>query len=183
MENVARFSDFRQGEPLMPTTPTEQNRLVIERDAVQAIAEWIFQHQKGHASARLSHLRDDDERGVFLADAMELLSPERRTERQMRLNTLRHQGLAIREDAAEVVAKKAREDIAIYGDLLLALFMRTNPRVCPLCREDLITNAADVILTENIRGRAHGLCCAKQEDRFKFINEFTYKLLPAVTRG
>lgn len=148
---------------------------MIERDAVQAIAQWMYQHQKGVPSARLAHA-DPATRAVFVGDALELLSPERREERANRVNAAKAHDCALDADPQESVMKQARQDVATFSDPLVQTFLTTNPRFCPLCRTQLISNRVDVRLTDNIMVEAHGLCCAQNERRFEFVSEFLYQL-------
>lgn len=175
MSRVAQFHSRSNDEPLMPMTPIDRVRASIAATVTPEMAARLLQHDKANPSFRLADLVDDDERAVFVADILDLFSPERRAERTIRLNSLRAHRQALREREQQAVATQAKTDRVIFGDPLLVKFIQTNPNYCPLCGEEVITNAVDVLLTNSIKHRAHGLCCAKDEQAFVFVNEFVYE--------
>lgn len=175
--SIAPFPFERQA-PLMPMTPRQRAQQQVQGELIPQMAELLLQCVKGTKAIRLADLRSEESRAVFLAEILMLLEPERIAEMKMRVHAADAAFFASREAEQAAVERQARQDVLTYGDPLLAKFMRTSPQYCPLCGEDLITNAADVLLTAHLRGRAHGLCCAKNDARFEFVNEFTYRLVP-----
>lgn len=165
------------------TTPHAQIRASMALTHAYEIGERLLQADKCNPAFKLSDLQDDDERGIYIdAAASFLLDQAGRVERTEALNQCRAHGHALKDREAESIAAQAKRDIEFGGDPFVQAFMTTNPKHCAICKEILICNAVDVLVTENLKGRAHGLCCAKRDDRFEFINEFTYKLLE-VSRG
>lgn len=138
-----------------------------------------YRAMKGVATAQLEDI-SAAVMAVLVAEVLAFLSPESLTESIVACNRVQAHSFAIADDENERIAQRARQDIEQYGDLILAKFMRTSPKLCPLCMEALITNAVDVLLTDSghITGRAHGLCCAKDERRFEYVSDFTYRLVP-----
>lgn len=176
MDRVTQLSSARQA-PLMPIDPRDQIRERIAGRIVPQIAELILQHDKPSSMMRLVDLRDEAEQAVYIAEALELLSVERRGERTIRLNALRAQTFAQQDDEQEMVERQARQDVIRFSDPVVAAFLRTDPRTCPICRTPIRANEVDVLVTESIRGKAHGACCANNGRRFEFVNEFTYQLI------
>lgn len=175
MATVARFP---RGAQLDMSTAKEQVRASIILTHAHAIAERLLQVDKCNPAFRLADLRDDNERGIYIdAAASFLLDAAGRLERTEALNQTRAYVHAIHEDEQQTIDARARQDVAIFGHPLLAKFMRTSPNFCAVCGDVLMTNAVDVLLTDSLKGRAHGLCCAKDEEHFAFVNEFTYRLL------
>jgi hypothetical protein len=162
------------------STPKEQIRAALVVTHSIPMAERLLQIDKCNPSFKLSDLRDDDERGIYIdAVASFMLDQIGRVERMHLLNSTRSHGAAIADQANADLDRQARQDIATFGDPILAKFMRTNPKYCALCGEVLITNAVDVLLTPsgNITGRAHGLCCNKDERHFEYVSDFAYRLI------
>lgn len=173
------ISQLRERFDMSTATPQERVRQQVAGELIPKIAELIYQCDKGSKLAVLADLRSEDARAVYKAEALMVLSPEARHERMARVHAADAHQHARLDDEQETVARQARADVAIFGDPLLAKFMRTNPQTCPLCGDRLLTNAVDVLLTASgdLKGRAHGLCCAKDERRFVFVSEFTYQLI------
>lgn len=162
------------------STPKDQIRASIAMTHAIAIAERLLQADKSNPSYKLSDLRDDNERGIYVdAAASFLLDQTGRTERAEALNQCRAHGFAVADDPQETLMRDARQDAVTFGDPVVQAFMSTSPRFCAICKEELITNRVDVLITDHLRGQAHGLCCARRDDRYEFVNEFTYKLLEA----
>jgi hypothetical protein len=176
-QNVPRFT---RGVQIDMSTPKEQVRASIALTHSIPVAERLLQADKANPSFKLTDLRDDNERAIYIdAAASFLLDQVGRIERMHLLNSTRSHGHALADQVNEDVDRQARQDIVMFGDPILAKFMRTNPKRCPLCEEVLITNAVDVLLTPsgNITGRAHGLCCNKDERHFEYVSDFTYRLV------
>jgi hypothetical protein len=169
---------FPRGVQLVTTTPKEQVRASIAMTHCFAIAERLLQADKACPSFKLSDLRDDNERGIYVdAAASFLLDQVGRTERAELLNQTRAHGFATADAEQEDVMRQARRDIHTFANPMVQAFLRTNPRFCPLCLDPLISNRVDVQITEAIKGTAHGLCCAKDEQHFEFIHENLYRLI------
>lgn len=168
---VARHSPERQ--PLMPLSPQDRVRLEIEQDAVRAIAEWLVQHQKANRCFRLSHLKDDAERAVFLGHAMEILSPERRLERARQFNELRSHGIALADKDQQDVEWQAKQDVIRFGN-----FGFTTPGNCAVCKErvDDVTDHAVLELSATLKADVHASCCIKDEARFEVTPAFSFRL-------
>lgn len=178
MDRVARFSPERQA-PLMPLRPQDRVRMQVIDRLVPQIAALIYQGDKGHEAAELDDLRSMESRAVYVATALMLFDPQERADRIRRVHAADAEHFAYRDKPEQDVARRGRQDAILFGDPLVAKFMRTSPDYCPLCGERLIANAVDVLLTPSgqVKGRAHGLCCSKDEQRFVIVNEFVYQLL------
>lgn len=100
----------------MPITPQDRLRAALIARLLPEMAEMLLKIDKPNPSMKLSDLRDDDERTIFVADILELLSPERRAERTMRLNIARGQTNACTDAERENVLRQAREDVKKYGN-------------------------------------------------------------------
>lgn len=158
-------------------TPQERVRASIALTVTPEMAERLLQHDKANPSFTLEDLLDDDERAIYLAEIMELFSPERRAERTIRFNTLRGYTHAKTEDEQQTIDKQAREDIAKYGARTdVPRFGTIRPGFCYVCRERVLTDRAVLMITENLQGEAHGLCLAKDEDRFELRADFVYRV-------
>lgn len=177
MTKVAQFHSRTQ--PLMPMTPQQRVQEAINGELIPLIAELIYQSDKKSRLAKLSDLRTEGARAVYIAEALMALAPEARHERMVQVNIADANEFAVRDYDQRMVDRQARKDAAFFGDPLLQKFMSTTPRFCALCRDPLLTNAVDVLLTDSghVKGRAHGLCCAKDEARFRIVDEFTYQLV------
>ncbi len=131
------------------------------------IAELILRHDKAQPKYRLSDLRDQDERAVFIADVMELLSPERVAERMVRFDIVRSHNNAKREQEQQSVEAQARQDVARFA---------FKSGCCHICGDRVFTNRATLHLSASVITEIHGLCAAKDESRFEFVNEFIYRV-------
>lgn len=162
------------------STPQDQIRASIAMTHAVALGERLLQADKANPSYKLSDLRCDNERAVYIdAAASFLLDQAGRLERIETLNQIRSHGHALADHEAESVMVQARKDAAFFGDPIVQAFMTTNPRFCPLCRKELLyAGRATVQITEGIAADAHGLCMAMHpSERFEFISEGSYKLI------
>ncbi len=155
-------------------TPQERVRASILLTVLPIIAERLLQVDKANPAYKLSDLRDDDERAIYFADAEELMSPERRCERGHRLNSLRAHGFALAEKDDRELEAMARADVRRYGSERQH-FGRVPENVCLACLEPTILNKVTVWIGVGLKADAHGLCCAKDDMRFDFVNEGTYQ--------
>lgn len=154
----------------MPLTPQDRVRRQVAARLVPKIAELILQADKGSESMKLTDLRSEESRYAYLADALMLLEPEQRFERVKRVNQADALLFALKADEDETLLSQARNDVARFAARPSA--------ICYVCAEPVITNKVMVTAGPNIY-TAHGLCCAKDEQRFELVDEFTYRLRSA----
>lgn len=171
---------IRERLDMSTATPQDRVRASIALTVTDEMADRLLQHDKANPAFRLADLRDEDERAVFRADILELLSPERRAERAIRLNAIRAHTHAAKEDEHQMSMRQARQDIARFGagtDGHGSHFGAVRPGYCVVCHKPVVTDGATVLITEHLRADAHGLCCAMDAgERFELIAEFSYRM-------
>lgn len=166
--------------PFMPLTPQDRVRKQVAGELVPKIAELLYQCDKGSPHAKLTDLRSEEARAVYLADALMLTSAESRHERVIRVHAADAEQFAYADKEQADVEWQARQDVIKFGTPIRSdapRFSVIRPGTgCLVCHEEVITNRVTVIVTENLHGEAHGLCCAKDEARFERIDDFLYRV-------
>lgn len=166
-----------EGQTIMPLSAQDRVRQSVAHKVAPDVILARYRAMKGMATARMEDIPPAI-MAVLVADVLQFFSTESLNASIAACHRAQAHVHAFADDEAESLARQAQRDVATYGDPLVQAFIRTNPKFCPLCCEYLLTNKADVLITENLRGQAHGVCCSTNP-RFEFINEFTYRLLEA----
>lgn len=154
-------------EPLMPMTPQQQVQMQVRSELIPKIAELLYQADKGSKHARIGDLRSEEARAVYIADAMMLT--DQRAERVLRVQVADAHHFALQDKEGEDVALQARKDIAHFGPV--------RPGHCYVCRERIVTDASTLLLSASLKADVHGMCCAKDEQRFELAADFSYRLI------
>jgi len=145
------------------------------RDSIAAaitplIAEMILKHDKAQPSYKLADLRNQDERAVFLAAVLELLSPARVAERMVRFDIVRAHTHAQRDHEQESVEAQARHDIARLERPVVA-------RRCYLCGDPVeLPDAYGLYISTTDQAHVHG-ACASADARCEVLSTFAFRWL------
>jgi hypothetical protein len=169
-------SSLRERLNVSTSTPQERVRASIALTITHEMAERLLQHDKANPAFKLSDLQDDAERAIFLADIMELLSPERRAERTIRLNTLRGHAHAIAEKDQRDVEVQARQDGRRFGTRGPVPPVPA-PGRCYICHDRITPIDAYVLeLSASMKASVHGSCASKHPDKYELMSSFTFRL-------
>lgn len=156
------------------STPKDQVRASIAMTHCFSIAERLLQADKCNPSFKLTDLRDDNERGIYIdAAASFLLDQVGRTERTHLLNQTRAHGFASVEDEHEQIAQQAQRDIAQYGGV--ANFGDVRPGCCWLCRQPItLSDGIAMEISATLRVDVHGHC-ASEHPKCEMVSAFAFR--------
>lgn len=172
MQNVARSSPERQSR--MPLPAEERARRQVSSELLPVIAELLFRCDKGNKYAKFSQLSDAAQT-VYLAEALQLTSIDKRTERLHQVHSVDAHVFAVRADEQETVMRQAREDIARYE--VASHFGAIRPGYCLICKGRITPADAYVLeLSATLKADVHGSCCAK-DARFQLMSSFSFRLI------
>lgn len=173
MDTVANSSIWKQ---VMSSPPQDRVRQQIAQEMAPTIVLALYRVMKGSRHARLEDISPEALATLTTEVLGDLLTPARIHGRIQRVNLLQAHGHALADDEQETVMRDARSDIARFGVL--------RPGFCYVCREQVFANRVTILITENLHTEGHGLCCAKDEQRFEVVGDeaLVYRV-KAVNRG
>lgn len=155
-------------------TPQEEVRQRHRSRRLPELAELLYQFDKGNPCAKLSDLRSDGARGVYISAALGLFEPTIATERMRKVQEADAQQFATHDDSAERIAQRARQDVERYGTHP-GNFGTTRPGYCYLCKERITPADAFVLeITATLKVDVHG-SCALQDARCETLTAFAFR--------
>lgn len=160
----------------MPITPQERVRRQVCGELVPKIAELLYQCDKGSPHAKLSDLRSEDARAVYLADALMVTATESRHERVIRVHQADAEHVASAQKDQEDVAWQARRDVVAYGPVRRGNFGMVPAGRCYVCTLPIAAGEAAVLeLSATLRADVHSECCL-HDPRFEMAAQFAFRV-------
>lgn len=161
----------------MPPLDIDRIREELDKELIPRFMDVLYQHDKGSRTAKVSELRSEAARNVYKAVALRVFSAEEMAERIFDVHLADAEHFAHQANENESVNAQARRDVDRYGEgSINALFATTKPGQCPVCKEDVVTNAVSVLLRDDIGFAAHGLCLATRPERFTRVADNLYNV-------